>query len=228
MKKALKIFSWMLIAVFLAVLSVPMVFYLYGRSMVVDSLNPPERLQNEKVVAVYKKWLGMPDSSMYKKLNPYSFVVLEIPRELKRGETGDIRKPYMELYLQATEISSRKRFDLRQYPERFVAEASALIYISRNWTVDEIISEVLHHQYFGRSSVGLDKASELYFGVRPIDLDENHLFVLFSLPRSANSYDPWCRTENLKRLVVTHFEERGMPYSWSDLNLLPNPDGNCK
>jgi len=195
----------------------PIGFYFYGLTSVRDNLDPPTQLADPVPLAAYQKWLGLTEDSEFKKLSPYSFVFGDFPSDAA-----------MDLYKSGAGISLyvNDKDQIDQYTE--LAQASALVYVSKVWSVDQIATIILQEAYFGRGATGVASASQLYFGRSPSELSESELFALFSLPDARNKYSLWCDTNKHVKYSNQILKDRGVTHTESELQLLPMPEGACE
>lgn len=75
-------------------------------------------------------------------------------------------------------------------------------WLSKNWTIEEILNLILDKSYYGRNYVGLTDAAEGYFGLEPSNLDDEQLIILFLLIQSPKKYDPWCNSKILEQKLI--------------------------
>lgn len=205
----------------LLLLLLPAGLYFYGLSYIEPQLSPPKVLFQRNILLSYRTWLGEPDESKYRKLNPYSFIF----SIAKLTHDGARRGSDVELY----SLSSKRRMLATKRKGSMgmwhLSSASALVYVSRNWSIEQNVSEILNTSYFGRQTFGLENASALYFGRSAEKLNDAEKFALFHLTISPTRYDLWCFPERLKESSL--LKRRGVVIETSDINLLPKPANAC-
>ncbi|MFE8595564.1 transglycosylase domain-containing protein [Archangium violaceum] len=69
------------------------------------------------------------------------------------------------------------------------------MWISRHWTVEELLTAYAEGSGFGRNIIGLDAAARRYFGKAPGQLALHEAALLAGLPQSPARYDPFCQPE---------------------------------
>lgn len=88
---------------------------------------------------------------------------------------------------------------------RKVNEAIVAIQLERNYTKDKILEMYLNTIYFGAGSYGIEKASQVYFGVNASDLTLAQAALLAGLIRAPERYSPFNNMEaalNRRNLIL--------------------------
>lgn len=86
--------------------------------------------------------------------------------------------------------------------DRHLAEAAVHIHISRNWTLDDAVNTVLVEAEYGRGAIGIDAASQAYFGLPADDLRDDEALALIALEKSPSFFGIDCKPSR------TNFETR--------------------
>lgn len=212
-----------IVAVFCVVISIPVYTYWRGQDLVRVYLDPPVTLVSEAILVEYKNWLGRPLDTDYRKLNPYSYLYYlfkySSANKSTRNELSDVR-----LYSTA----SRQRFLEQQVPGYWhVSSAVAAIYVSRNWTIDQIISDLIDNSYFGNRIFDLEEASNYYFGVEVDQLKKAQLYSLFHISIAPSTFNLWCNPNEFKHSLESALRKRGVEYILPRLKLREDPSQIC-
>lgn len=221
MKTFAKWVARILVLLTLVLLSIPHFIYSYGVRHVTHLYDSPETIQSEFILSEYKRWLGRNEDYEYQKLNAYTYIFYFLNSVRNRDSNPDIRSD-VKLYLNAARIRFFTR--VKGYNS---AEIIGTIYVSRHWSVDQIISEVLTRQYYGNRIYEFEAASEYYFGVPSTELTADQLFALFHIPQSPSSFDLWCEMGRFKRSLETKLLRRDIEYDLPPLVLRANPEKVC-
>ena len=78
---------------------------------------------------------------------------------------------------------------------RKINEAVIAIQLERNYTKDKIFEMYLNTIYFGAGTYGIEKASQIYFGVSAKDLDLPQAALLAGIVKSPSIYNPFSSLE---------------------------------
>jgi len=95
---------------------------------------------------------------------------------------------------------------------RKINEAVISIQLERNYTKDKILEMYLNTIYFGAGAYGIEKASQIYFGVHASDLTLAQAALLAGLARAPEEYSPFNDIEKAKsrrNLVLKLMYEQG-------------------
>jgi len=212
---------------FLFLLVVPISLYCYGLSHTKGQLDAPQQSFEKNTLDSYKTWLGETNGSKYRKLNVYSFIFTVIAQQKSRLAKGELRSADIQLYSLASSSLLRALSQVKRVKAWHLSNASAFIFVSRNWTVDQSISQILKSSYFGHGTYGLNKAANLYFGGSATNLTENQLFALFHLTTAPSRFDLWCFPARHEKTITALLKRRGVVHDMSELNLLPKPVNAC-
>ncbi len=96
---------------------------------------------------------------------------------------------------------------------RKIREATIAIQLERHYTKDKILEMYLNTIYFGAGTYGVEKASQVYFGVNAGDLTLDQAALLAGLVRSPENYSPFNnmdRAKNRRNLVLTLMYEQDL------------------
>jgi hypothetical protein len=80
----------------------------------------------------------------------------------------------------------KEKRDLTPRPHWQWAGFSLSIWISRNWTTEQILDTYLDRMYFGRGTYGMNAAAKVYFKKTPDELTDRQLASLIGLLRSPS------------------------------------------
>lgn len=186
------LFALALLGVYLVFVQLP---YSSGVGMMPANREPAARQFPEHVrmrFATYSHY-GWPP--MYPRLGPASAL------EALFLENRPFPGPQEKLASDATRQLLRRPGDgINHSRYQLNTEAAATVWISRNWSAEQALDTVLADGDYGQNKVGLDAASEYYFGL-PLDaLHDEELQLLFLL-HSFPDYDPWCASAMLTALA---------------------------
>lgn len=81
---------------------------------------------------------------------------------------------------------------------RKINEAIIAIQLEKNYTKDKILEMYLNTVYFGAGAYGVEKASQIYFGVSANDLSISQAALLAGLLRAPEVYSPFNNIEKAK------------------------------
>jgi len=205
----------------LCVLSIPFWLYIYGASQLEYFDDPPEVCHSDYVLSEYKKWVGRIDDSDYRKFNPYSYAI----QVFAYGKRQDRHLGLIsDISLYSTAVNIRRLTRSRNYGYRSIV---AVIYVSRNWSVDQTISVLLANQFFGNGIYGIESASDYYFGLSPGELTTDQLFTLFHIPSSPSKFELWCDMEAFKASIESRFLRHGVVYNLPPLIMRKDPEQIC-
>jgi hypothetical protein len=70
------------------------------------------------------------------------------------------------------------------------------VWMSRNWSAEEMTRAWISRAWFGRDASGLEAAAVAYFGRPATELESHQLAFLVGLTQSPRRYDPDCRPED--------------------------------
>lgn len=77
--------------------------------------------------------------------------------------------------------------------------ASIAIWLSRNWTADQIIACALNGGYYGHGFTGIEAAARGYFDMPAVDLSYDQAAVLIVVLRGPSRFDPICSPSTVRR-----------------------------
>jgi len=228
MNLIIKAIAYLVIPILLVVFSLPIYFYIYGIKRIEKYLDPPTTSVPSHILTEYKNWLGRPIYSDYRKLNPYSqifHIFLEQWRRensIEKYELSDL-----SLYVHATRRRLLSLNDPINQGDYTIGSLVGPIHVSRHWTVDQLISEVLDNQYYGNHIYGYEDASKYYFGVAASELSAHQLFALFHIPEAPSRFNLWCDMEGFKLSLEFRLKRRDIEYDLPLLRLANNSKENC-
>ena len=81
--------------------------------------------------------------------------------------------------------------DDEQSPSRKIREIFRAMQLEKRYSKDEILVSYLNYIGFGGSTIGIEAASEKYFGKHVKDLDVAEAASLAAIPKSPNTYNPF-------------------------------------
>jgi hypothetical protein len=196
------------------------VLYVYGLGQIPEQAfsAPPPVLP---AMATKEAWvyLGGAGEPRIARLNPYTYLGL-----LLQGD--DRLSPERQVAMMGARALVRDMPHLR-FPERVLAQISAIIWVGQHWTAEQALSAFLAWAYFGHRFSGLEAAAQGYFGV-PVDrLRPDQLAHLVVVTRAPTQLDPWChanQNQSAARYVMSRLpqEPENKP-----LGLIEAPAGAC-
>lgn len=74
----------------------------------------------------------------------------------------------------------------------------AAIWITKHWSVEEIVNTLLDRIYFCHEFYGIDGAAEGYFGLSPDELTNEELVMLSGISRRPCAFSPWLQRSRLE------------------------------
>ncbi len=84
---------------------------------------------------------------------------------------------------------------------RKIKEIILAIKLEKKYSKEQILTYYLNVVYYGAGNIGIEAASEFYFGKRAKDLSWDEAASLAAIPKSPSNYSP-TNEENLKRLKI--------------------------
>lgn len=109
---------------------------------------------------------------------------------------------------------------------RKINEALIAIQLERHYTKDKILEMYLNTIYFGGGAYGIEKASQVYFGVHASELTLPQAALLAGLVRAPEEYSPFNNIEkakNRRNLVLKLMYEQGYIDSKQFLEAIASP-----
>lgn len=70
--------------------------------------------------------------------------------------------------------------------------ASLSIWMSRNWSTEEIVACALNGGYYGQGRMGIETAASGYFGKPAADLAHDEVALLMVALRAPSKFEPYC------------------------------------
>ncbi|MDJ0911318.1 MAG: transglycosylase domain-containing protein [Woeseiaceae bacterium] len=224
-KAAIRLLSVLAVVSFVILLAVPQYLYLKGLRGVPADRDPLDEVTIPKTVSQsYWRYLGGQGKPYTEPKNPYEFLfdffVLAMNEDTHHRPTAE----YSLLSQAARSVMFREKPSANWH----LSNASALIWISRNWSVDKSISTVLADQYFGHGFRGIGAAAHGYFGTSLEDLSEAETVYLLVMSISPTWLSPWCYPERHRDLFKATSERIGLKVGYNSIELLPVPSGACE
>ncbi|MBE3092439.1 MAG: PBP1A family penicillin-binding protein [Chloroflexi bacterium] len=140
--------------------------------------------------------------------------------DLKAGELVQGASTITQQYVKNIYFSPEKTF------RRKINEALIAIQLERNYTKDKILEMYLNTINFGSGTYGIEKASEIYFGINASELDLPQSALLAGLVRAPEIYSPLNDIEKAKLrrdLVLQLMYEQELIETSQYLNALAAP-----
>ncbi|MBN1298143.1 MAG: PBP1A family penicillin-binding protein [Actinobacteria bacterium] len=109
---------------------------------------------------------------------------------------------------------------------RKINEAVIAIQLERNYTKDKILELYLNTIYFGAGTYGVEKASQVYFGISAEELDLPQAALLAALIRAPEIYNPFNNSEKAqsrRNLVLQLMHEQNLIDREEYLNAISEP-----
>jgi len=237
-KRLLKfVFGLIILSVVLLLLA-PVGVYFYGLQRIDYLDTPPQVAIDDELITSYLVWNGESDRSKYRILNPYSYIysVVRFAYRLEPGKEEkqlDFNRDYQlaDIRLYNKVVFDRWWSTVKKDPERardsWLTQVTAIVSVSKRWTIEQIVADQLQGAYFGRGAYGLNSASQLYFGKPPLELNDNQRFALFHLEMAPQELDLWCFPEKHRTTATSNLNSRNVAHDFSDLQLLPAPEDAC-
>ena len=85
--------------------------------------------------------------------------------------------------------------------EFHLGSAAVAIWLSRNWSTEEIVACVLDAGYYGQGRYGIEAAATGYFGRPAADLAHDEVALLMVAQRAPRRFEPYCDPDALRRLI---------------------------
>ena len=226
MSKTIKRVLWSLVAIALIVsLSLPQYFYLKGLDDVPENRDPLSELSIPTSVSqAYWRYIGGAGEPKMEPKNPYEFLFDFFV--LVASDDNDYRwtAEYDLLSWAARSVMFREKFS----GDWHLSNASALIWISRNWTVDETIATVLQTDYFGHGFRGIDEAAVGYFGRSLERISEAETVYLLVITPGPSRRDPWCNPSTHSEIFSSNAARIGLDVEYDSIEVLRAPLDACR
>jgi membrane peptidoglycan carboxypeptidase len=138
----------------------------------------------------------------------YPWNLFGVPREMKS-------QPITNGGLSLEGRIARVRVSLRprRAADRITDEIAAQVWLSRNYSADELLAVYASHVWLGREEPGIEAAAQRLFGERPDALDDARLALLMGMIQSPSRYDPIkspTRALERRNLILERFESAGL------------------
>ena len=192
--------------------------------MCLTIVTPLSELSIPKSVSqTYWRYLGGVGEPKIEPKNPYEFLsdffILVTSDDYEFGWTAE----YDLLSLAARTVMFREKFS----GDWHLSNASALIWISRNWTADEAIATVLQNDYFGHGFRGIDSAAAGYFG-KPLERSsEAEIVYLLVITPAPTRRNPWCYPSTHREAFASNAARIGLDVDYDSIEVLPATSNAC-
>lgn len=216
---------WALAAIALAIsLLFPQYLYLRGLGDVPTNREPLTGLTiPESVSQAYWRYLGGEGKPEVVPKSPHRFLLDFFVMAASADSSHRSSAEYSLLSQAARSLMFREEFSGAWH----LSNASALIWISRNWSVEESITTVLVDEYFGNGLQSIDAAALGYFGTSLERLDEAQIIYLLVMTPAPSRLSPWCYPEYHRKVFNSNSERIGLEIEYDSLEILPIPPGAC-
>ena len=226
MRKTTKRVLWSLAVLTpLVLLSLPQYFYLKGLDDVPDDRSPHSELTiPPNVSQMYWRYLGGQGEPKIEPKNPYEFLFDFFV--LVTTDDSDYRwtAEYTLLSWAARSVMFRGKFS----GDWHLSNASALIWISRNWAVDETIRTVLQDEYFGHGIRNIETAAYGNFGKSLVRLSDAEIIYLLVITPAPTRRNPWCYPATHRETFSAESARIGLDVDYDSIVALSAPSGVCK
>ncbi|MBA7623423.1 Biosynthetic peptidoglycan transglycosylase [subsurface metagenome] len=245
----LKFFIFMVTVIFLlsALMGVVLALYYINTLPTLEELTPSPIAQTSKVYALDGSLITEFHAEenreiiLFNKMSPYikdAIVAVEDKRfrdhqgvdyiriigafiaDLKAGQWVQGASTITQQYVKNIYFSPAKTF------RRKINEALIAIQLERNYTKDKILEMYLNTINFGSGAYGIEKASEVYFGINASELDLPQSALLAGLLTAPELYSPFNDVEKAKLrrdLVLKLMYEQELIETSQYLNALAAP-----
>lgn len=245
----LKFFIFIVVAIFLVVtlIGVALTLYYINTLPTLEELTPSPIAQTSEVYALDGRLITELHAEENRKIisfnemSPYikdAIVAIEDKRfrehegvdyiriigafiaDLKAGKWIQGASTITQQYVKNIYFSPEKTF------RRKINEALIAIQLERNYTKDKILEMYLNTINFGSGTYGIEKASEIYFGINANELDLPQSALLAGLVRAPEIYSPFNDMEKAKLrrdLVLQLMYEQELIETSQYLNALAAP-----
>ena len=207
------------------VLAVPQYLYLSGLRNVPDDrlpLHDPQLSASTK--STYWRFLGGDGPPEIIPRSPYGFTIdffWPAPDlESHRMSSADYRL--------LGEAARSVMFRQKSSGGWHLANAAAVIWISRNWTADEALSTVLLDSYFGHGFFGIEAASRGYLDTALSEISETQVLYLLVIRAAPSRYDPWCYPETHRKRFEIFAARMNISTEYERIAVSPPPEQACE
>jgi hypothetical protein len=185
-----------------------MAFYIAGARHLPDRLVPSASQAPPEVRAqLLRVEADMAPDDTVPRLHPLTV----IPKVLYHVDPGPPRNDFMRGY-RLVAIAARMRHPshlrLRSFG-RHMTEIALAIRISREWTTDDIADTLLAESFYGRCSIGIEHASQAYFGRPAAQLQPQESLALIALRKGPSGYDLDRNPERFRKRYAQLAEKLG-------------------
>ncbi len=213
-----------LLTIVVAVISVPPYLYYSGLQGLPDDRTPLTDVPIPKTVTnAYWRYAGGSGVPKISSKNPYGLIFSIL---IKSAGPADVRLSGAEHTLLSEAARSMVSREKR-YADWHLSNASALIWISRHWTVEETVSTVLLDSYYGHGFHGIDSAARGYFDTALSDISEDQIVYLLVTRAAPSRYDPWCNPDNHRKRFEYFSRRMSLSTEYDSINNQLAPTGSC-
>ncbi|MBC7333259.1 MAG: PBP1A family penicillin-binding protein [Actinobacteria bacterium] len=136
----------------------------------------------------------------------YKRIIGALIADIRAGELVQGGSTITQQYVKNVYFSPEKTL------RRKINEALIAIQLERHYTKDKILEMYLNTIYFGGGAYGIEKASQLYFGVHASELTLPQAALLAGLVRAPEEYSPFNdieKAKNRRNLVLKLMYDQG-------------------
>ena len=197
LKRILQVLLALLVVAVLGVAAILLSVYRSGLAMLPSDRAPSTQTFPERVQKPFALMSGYGWPPVYPRLrvsDPLEHVIGIIAGTVPETPFG-----VPGLALDATRLIIRQRpgNGINHSKYKWQVESAGRIWISRHWTAGQAIDTLLAESHFGDNQVGLVDAAWHYFRLKPDQLDDGELVVLFVARSDPGYYSPWCQKERI-------------------------------
>lgn len=206
-------------------LAIPQYLYLSGLKNVPEDRQPLSNPQlSTDTKQAYWRYLGGNDAPKVSRKSPHGLMI----DFFWPAPDLESRRMSSAAYKSLGEAARLVMFRHKFSGDWHLSNASAAIYISRNWSTDEILSTVLLESYFGHGFYGIEAAALGYFDTELPEITDAQVLYLLVIRAAPSGYDPWCNSERHRMRYEIFAEKMGVSTVYDSITLIPPPEGSCK
>ncbi len=147
----------------------------------------------------------------------YKRIIGALIADIKSGSAAQGASTITMQYIKNVYFSPEKTIS------RKINEAIIAVQLERNYTKDKILEMYLNTIYFGSGAYGVEKASQIYFGIHASELNIAQSALLAGLIRAPEIYNPFNNIEKAKfrrNIVLKLMYDQGLITKDEYLNAL--------